>query len=189
MKVVGQIEKSFEKDTGSFKYWALQVNGQEFRAGKFAPRGISVGDWVEFEATAKQNGNYTNYTADYKTIRKTDPGSAGSGPAEAPIGKPVATKSFNPTGNDERQEIISRQAAFNTGISMAKYLLETGAITIPTKVKKDMLLEFHEDLVDSLAEKFYAKSTGKTWKIEKPKAEEADDFSNEVDDIDEGPAW
>lgn len=188
MKVVGQIEKSFEKDTGSFKYWALQVNGQEYRAGKFAPRGISVGDWVEFEATAKQNGNFTNYTADYKTIRKSDPSAAGTANVEAPIGKAAPAKGgYSSTGNDERQEIISRQSAFNTGLTMANLLINAGAIAVPAKVKKEQLVEFYTSLVDSLATDFYHKSTGKTWKIEVSKEEEAvDDFS---DDLPAGDAW
>lgn len=186
MKVVGQIEKSFEKDTGSFKYWAIEVAGREYRCGKFAPRGINVGDWVEFEATSKQNGNYTNYTADYKTLRKSDPGAVGSGPAQESIDSKPAARSYTPTNNDERQETISRQAAFNTAIAMGKFLHETGAFALPAKVKKDLTFEFYKDLIDELAVEFYAKSTGKTWKIDKPKAAEADDFS---DDVPEGDAW
>lgn len=185
-KIVGQIERSFEKDTGSFKYWALVVNGQEYRFGKFAPRGIVEGDWVEFEATSKQNGNYTNWTADYKSIRKTGAGQASEAPAASKPAAPAA-RGFAPTANDERQEIISRQSAFNTSLAFVKLAIDAGAVAIPSKVKKDQALDYFESVVDLYATKFYNKSTGKTWTIEAAKEEEVDDF--DTDTLEDDPAW
>lgn len=188
MKVVGQVEKLFEKNAGSFTYWALQVNNTEYRVGKYSPRGIAVGDWVEFEAASKQNGNYTNWTADYKTLRKSAPGSAGSGPAQESIAQQApAQRSYQSTGNDERQEIISKQAALNTGFNLFSKLVELGAITPPTAVKKNGLYEFYTAAFHAEAAKCFKLSTGKTWDIDdKPEEAEQDDFS---DDLPEGDAW
>lgn len=181
-KIVGHLESIFTKSfaNGGDAVF-IKVGGIDYKFGKYAPRGFAEGDFVEFEAQGKSNGQYTNWTADYKTLRKSDPAAAGN-PAPQPSPQP---RGFTPTSNDERQETISRQAAFNTSLAFVKMAIEAGAIAVPTKVKKDQLLDFYTTVVDHCAMQFYAKSTGKTWTIEEPKAKEADEFEDQLPGDDE----
>lgn len=182
MKIVGKLDKINEETFGNGgSAFFLHVNGQKYKFGKFAPRGFSDGDWVEFEATSKQNGNYTNWTADYKTLRKSNPQQGGTPPQDTGAVERAPAKGFNPTGNDERQETISRQAAFNTAIAAAKLMQDAGAVTIPAKAKKEGVVQFYIELIDTLATNFYNKSTGKTWVIEKEGEAAEDEGESEVD--------
>lgn len=193
-KVTGQLQEITTKNFnngGSAVY--IKVNNTEYKFGKFAPRGFAEGDWVEFDAQSKPNGQYMNWSADYKTLRKAQPGSnPNPEPMDAgPSQRPARTGGFNATANDERQEIISKQAALNTGFNLFSKLVELGAITPPASVKKNGLYEFYEAAFHNEAAKCFKLSTGKDWDIAKAAAPtEKDDFSDEVADIDNGgDAW
>ncbi|WQZ00943.1 hypothetical protein [Stenotrophomonas phage StenR_269] len=182
-KIVGQltdiVTKQF-RNGGEAVY--IVVNGTEYKFGKFAPRGFSKGDYVEFEAVSKPNGAYENWAADYKTLRKSDASAAGnSNPEPIPQrGAAPARGGYSPTGNDERQEIISKQAALNTGYNIFKTLVDLGAIVPPAAVKKNGLYDFYKVAFLEEAAKCYKLSTGKVWDINP-----ADD-TEVVDDFDEG---
>lgn len=192
-KINGQLQDIYEKSFGNGGTAAyIKVNGVEYKFGKFKPRGFEAGDWVEFEASSRQNGQYTNWTADYKTLRKSDPGSRGNSAPEpiADSPRPARGGGFNSTGNDERQEIISKQAALNTGFNLFSKLVELGAITPPASVKKNGLFDFYVAAFHEQAAHCFKLSTGKDWDIAKATAAPEDDFSDDVGDIDNGgEAW
>ncbi len=187
-KITGQLQAIVTKNFGNGGDAVfIKVNNTEYKFGKYAPRGFAEGDWVEFDASSRQNGQYTNWTADYKTLRKAQ---AGSNPSPEPMDagpqRPARGSGFTATGNDERQEIISKQAALNTGFNLFSKLVELGAITPPASVKKNGLYEFYEAAFHNEAAKCFKLSTGKDWDIAKATAKEEDDFSDDVGDIDNG---
>lgn len=186
-KIIGQLEAIITKSFGNGGDAVfIKVNNQEYKFGKFAPRGFSEGDWVEFDATSRQNGQYTNWTADYKTLRKSTPGTPNPTPEPAAAKNTSGKGGYNSTGNDDRQEIISKQAALNTGFNLFSKLVELGAIVPPTAVKKNGLYDFYKEAFHNEAAQCYKLSTGKTWDISVKEEEPKDDFS---DELPEGEGW
>lgn len=189
-KVTGQLTEIKTKtfgNGGSAVY--IYVNGTEYKFGNYPPKNVAAGDWVEFEATSKQNGNYTNHQADYKTFRKTTPGDGPANPNPAPM-TPVRSAGGGNFG-DDRQEIISKQAALNTGFNIFSKMVDLGAITPPSSVKKAMLYDFFMAALHEQAAKCYNLSTGKTWDIaaeSKPIAE-VDDFADDELPAAGSPGW
>lgn len=193
-KVTGQLQEVLTKKFGNGgEAVYIKVNNTEYKFGKYAPRGFTAGDWIEFDAQSKPNGQYMNWSADYKTLRKVDAGSTGNPnpePIDAGPQRPARGSGFNSTGNDERQEIISKQAALNTGFNLFSKLVDLGAIVPPAAVKKGGLYDFYMAAFHSEAAKCFKLSTGKDWDIDKATAKPEDDFSDDVSDIDNaGESW
>ena len=187
-KVTGQLQGIITKtfnNGGSAVF--IKVNNTEYKFGKFPPKNVNEGDWVEFEATSTQNGNYTNHAADYKTFRKS---AAGAGAAPNPSPAPMTPARGGGSFGDDRQEIISKQAALNTGFNVFSKMVELGAISPPSSVKKAMLYDFYMNAFHNEAARSYKLSTGKDWDIaeaNKPAAE-PDDFDDELPGED-SPGW
>lgn len=189
-KITGQLQDIFTKSFGNGgEAVYIKVNNTEYKFGKFAPRGFAAGDWVEFEATSRVNGQYTNWAADYKSLRKSDPAARGN-PSPEPVpeqqARPARGSGYTSTGNDDRQEIISKQAALNTGFNLFSKLVDLGAIVPPAAVKKNGLYDFYMAAFHGEAAKCFKLSTGKDWDIAKATENPEDDFSEEVSDIDNG---
>lgn len=187
-KVTGQLQgittKTFSNG-GSAVY--IRVNNTDYKFGKYPPKNVNEGDWVEFEATSVPNGNFTNHTADYKTFRKS---AVGAGTAPNPSPAPMTPARGGGSFGDDRQEIISKQAALNTGFNVFSKMVELGAITPPSSVKKAMLYDFYMSAFHNEAARSYKLSTGKDWDIAeatKPVAT-PDDFSDELPGED-SPEW
>lgn len=195
-KIVGQLSDIVTKqfrNGGDAVY--IVVNSTEYKFGKYAPRGFSKGDFVEFEATSKPNGQYENWTADYKTLRKVDASAVGN-TAPAPAfdnraGNSPSAAGSGRAGNfgDDRQETISKQAALNTSHAFFKAMVDAGAITPPTSVKKGQLLTWYKEVWHAEAAACYKLATGKTWDIspDKEAAPDADDFVQ--DELPSGDSW
>ena len=189
-KVIGQLQEVYEKQMGNFGSAVfIKVGNTEYKFGKFPPK-AQPGDWVEFDSTSKQNGNYTNHAADYKTFRKTTAQAGGAAPNPAPA--PMApVRASGGSFGDDRQEIISKQAALNTGFNIFSKLVDLGAIAPPSSVKKAQLYDFYMAALHNEAGKCYKLSTGKEWDIAaaaKPLAE-VDDFVDEELPPEDSPSW
>lgn len=189
-KITGQLQAIITKSFGNGGDAVfIKVNNTEYKFGKYAPRGFAEGDWVEFDASSRVNGQYTNWTADYKTLRKADPSARGN-PSPEPVpeqqARPARGSGYTSTGNDDRQEIISKQAALNTGFNLFSKLVDLGAIVPPAAVKKNGLYDFYMAAFHNEAAKCFKLSTGKDWDIAKATEKPEDDFSEEVGDIDNG---
>lgn len=188
-KVIGQLQEVYEKQMGNYGSAVfIKVGNTEYKFGKFPPK-AQPGDWVEFEATSKQNGNYTNHSADYKTFRKSSAPAGGAAPTPAPTPMPPVRSGGG--FSDDRQEVISKQAALNTGFNIFSKLVDLGAITPPSSVKKAQLYDFYMAALHNEAAKCYNLSTGKKWDIEaaiKPQAE-VDDFVDDEIPAEDSPGW
>ena len=188
-KVIGQLQGIITKtfgNGGSAVY--IKVNNTEYKFGKFPPKNVGEGDWVEFEASTTQNGNYTNHQADYKTFRKSSGGGATPTPAPAPM---APVRASGGSFGDDRQEIISKQAALNTGFNIFSKLVDLGAIAPPSSVKKAQLYDFYMAALHNEAGKCYKLSTGKEWDIAaaaKPLAD-VDDFVDDELPAEDSPGW
>jgi hypothetical protein len=137
----------------------IKVNGVKYGLGKFPPKGITQGDYVSFSAEAK--GKYWNVKAG--TLSKQDKPAA----VEAP--KAAGGSSFY---SDNRQTVISKQAAVNTSLTFVKLLSDNGALPMPAKVASDKKADLIEQIVMEYAAKFYNFSTGE--KLEVPSGDALD---------------
>ena len=164
MQVSGQVSQVKSRNTSFGEFFDVLVNGKSYGHGKFPPRGIQAGDFVTFEVDVVQKGQYTNYNIRKGSLRKDDnPQPAATQnivTAAAPATAPYAGKqAYVPF--DERQEIISKQAAMNTGLAICDLALKAGAFSFPSKAKEaDKLGLLHQWVLET-AQKAYKLSTGR----------------------------
>lgn len=158
-EIQGYIQFLDEKTTSYGAMYDIKVNGTKYGLGKFKPKGVAVGDYVKFEGV--QKGQYWNVKPG--TLQKLDAPAATTPPTAAKGG----SNSF-----DNRQVIISKQAALNTSISFVKTLADAGALPIPAKVASDKKADLIEQIVMEYAGKFYHFSTGD--ELEIPTADATD---------------
>ena len=160
MKVVGTIQDiSSRSVAGNRTAYGIVIDGNNYSVGLYAPRGVAVGDNVEFEVEV--NGQYRNVARG--TLRKVYGAAATASPPSTPSPAPQASTN-SPIGgrpfvsDTDRQSIISKQAALNTAISYVNVLLETESVPLP-KTAADRLA-FIESLVFDSTAKFHKFSTG-----------------------------
>ena len=157
MKVVGTIQDiSSRSVAGNRTAYGIVIDGNNYSVGLYAPRGVAVGDNVEFEVEV--NGQYRNVARG--TLRKTY-GATASVPTTPGTAIATAPPAANPksfVSDTDRQSIISKQAALNTAISYVNVLLETESVPLP-KTAADRLA-FIESLVFDSTAKFHKFSTG-----------------------------
>lgn len=169
MKLSGQVE-AIKVNSGAYgDMYNLVINGNYYFVGKYPPRGITQGDYVEFEYTETKKGQYTNRNIEKGTLRKIE---ANTSNAPAPQGRPAA----RPIPIDDRQVTISKQAAFNTALTFVGHAIALGAVPIAAKASAAEKLDLFDAWVKKEAAKFYGLSTGQVWEIEDtstPEKEEA----------------
>jgi hypothetical protein len=148
-------------------FFSMQVGGRKYDVGKFAPRGVKAGDTVSFEYDTKQNGNFTNYTLVPRSLRVEAGGAPAAEPTSAPAASsPAPQQAARPayTAFDERQEIISKQAALNTAQNFVTFAAANGGVAPLPKAAKDgeRLTLLRAWLLDEAA-KVYKLTTGRDW--------------------------
>ena len=149
MQVQGYVDDLITKQTKVGPMYDIKVGGDFYGVGKYPPRDIGKGDYVEF--VMEQNGNFRNVGRG--TLRKIDaPAATGQNKLAAP-----ARVAAGPTW-DDKQATISKQAALNTAIAMVKMAVEAGAVTLPTK--KGDQYDVLEAIVLEQASRFHNISTG-----------------------------
>lgn len=166
------LQKIDEKDTRAGKMYDLVFSdGNKIGAGKFPPKNLEVGGYYNYEFT--QNGNFKNLTAG-SLSKITAP--AGVTPP------PLKTTASGATGGfDNRQEVISKQAALNSALAFATLLQAADALPVPAaKAKKADAIEA---LVMDYTAKYYKLATGNDYPVpdmparDLAKVEEATDWS------------
>lgn len=156
-QVTGKLEQIKVRSTAYGDYYDLRVSGQYYGFGKFPPRGVVEGDFVSLEYEAK--GNFKNVVKG--TLRKDDSGAAAAPAATAPAKQGVQQKGG---GWDDRQETISKQAAFNTALTFVNAAISLEAIPLAKSAKPADRLAYLEAMVYEHAAKFYGLATGNEWK-------------------------
>jgi len=147
-KIVGRVE-FINQNKGGF--YALKIDGTYYGVGKYPPRGIEQGDVVEFEV--EYNGNFKNVARG--TLRKAD---ASAAPA------PEAKKAWSKASSfDDRQDVISKQAALNTALEFLRFAKENE--TLPVPKTKNQGYGYLKQLWLEEASFLYGLNTGKEWDI------------------------
>ncbi len=162
-KISGKIQYLNERDGQYGKSYNIKVDGTTYYLkGKFPPRGIDAGDFVEFEVEMK--GNYPTVVTG--TLRKTDT------PASAKAQPPATKAAFTKTGgfDADRQDIISKQAALNTALEFLKFAHANE--TLPVPKQKNAGFGYLKTIWLQEAAALFELNTGKTWELPEQSVEE-----------------
>lgn len=124
-------------------------NGDKVGAGKFMPKNVTAGKYYDYGVTMK--GQYKNLTPG--SIKEIPAPAGGAAPAAAP------TVRSSGGGFDDRQEIISRQAAANTALAFMAILQAADALPVPTAGKKAGKADVLEAIAHEYIGKFYKLAT------------------------------
>src|SRR6478735_12316684 len=120
---------------------------------------------VEFIVEERQNGQYTNRDIKRGTLRAATGPVAPQGSIGSEQGKPQAPtlpprkEGYVPF--DERQQIISTQAAVNTALSFCQLAASQGAVPVAKSAKAADQLSLYRQWVYDEAQRFYKLSTGR----------------------------
>lgn len=123
-----------------FGLYSFTIGGRDgfFSCGKVNPQ-VTKGDFITFEF--ENNGKYNNVSV--PTIQKSEGTQQVEGGAEAAASSTKAkpARSSGYVANDDRQKMISYQAAANTSLSFLELALANDALKLPAKqnVKLDAL--------------------------------------------------
>lgn len=156
MLVQGVVQNIQARQTSVGTMYDIIVDGQSYGNGKYAPRDIQAGDTVTF--TAEIKGNYRNVGRG--TLRKLS-GQAAQQLSYSPAAAAPAAKQTVVV--DDRQAVISKQAALNTALTMVEILLSKDAVALP-KAAADKAPVI-EALLANYVDKFHTFSTGKSAKL------------------------
>lgn len=157
-QISGQLSQIKSKPTQFGEMYDVVINGQSYGLGKFPPRGIKQGDFVTLQY--EQKGNYKNVVKG--SLRLDDSPKTDAVPSTAPAPAAYAGKSaYVPF--DERQEIISKQAAMNTALELCTLAQSAGAVQFAKTAKPAEILGLVHQWVLETAQKVYNLTTGRTW--------------------------
>lgn len=161
MQVTGIIENITSRQTQFGEMYDIVVDGQSYGNGKYAPRGVNIGDAVTF--TAEVKGRYRNVARG--TLRRAGVGDVPSAPSPSAAPQRMAVNdpkekywSDKAASDEARQKIISRQAALNTAIDFVEAAIKAEALALPAKAADKIGLL--EAMVVRYAQKFHKVSTG-----------------------------
>lgn len=166
--VTGTIERIEARPVPGYgTFYDLIVDGQKYGNGKFAPRDVKEGDVVSFEYETTQRGQYTNHNIKARSLRKVEGGAAAQASpkvaqpaaAAAPVRQPY-------TAFDERQEIISKQAALNTAIALGTLAVEAGAVLVNKTAKDNEKLTLVHNWIMEEAARIFRQTTGREWDVQ-----------------------
>ena len=185
-EVTGIIQSIDEREvSGGRTAYNIRVAGESYGAGLYKPK-AKVGDYVKFNV--EMNGRYKNVARNSLKVSKHKP------PAEA-----VAASKSAPAkgGYDDRQDVISRQAAMNSALTFMALLQTAEALAIPASGSKDKKEAAAVAVLQGYIKDFYEMNTGQAYKDIAPKKEEpaeeaADDnppFDVEDDVLPDDDAW
>ena len=160
-KIQGRVDYINERDTKIGKMYSIKVGGTNYGVGKYPPRGIEQGDMVEFGIS--WNGNFPN--VERGTLRKAEGDTAP--PSKAPAGRagPQKVNSY-----DDRQTVISKQAALNTALSFLELALKAEKLPVPAA--KNQGFGYLRTLWMEEAAKLYELNTGEEWEMPEEDIEE-----------------
>lgn len=159
--ITGTVEQIKTKQTRVGDMFDVVINGRPYGNGKYPPRGVKPGDTVTFEYEVKENGQYTNYNIVAKTMRVDGSAGTSASSSPAPSASPASAVRTSVVTPDRRQEVISKQSAMNTALTMIGLQLTHGAIKLPAK-PADAFTVFNT-LVAGTASRVYEVNTGEVW--------------------------
>jgi hypothetical protein len=150
------------------------VAGDAYGAGLYAPK-CKQGDYVQFELDDSRG--YKNVARNTLKVSKNKP------PAEAVATAASTLPARNSSGAmvDNRQDVISRQAALNSAIQFLSILASTDSLGLPAATAKGKRMEALETMLTKYQQDFYENNTGVKWKDISPNHKEETEASEEVE--------
>lgn len=174
----GFLQQIVVKDTSAGKMTDyIFSNGDKIGAGKFPPKGIEQGKFYNYEFD--MNGNFKNLRKNTMFEGKAPEGAAASAASSAAPARAVGNS------YDSRQDVISKQAAFNTSIAFVKLLAESDALPIAASVKAAKKADAIEAIVLDYASKFHKRSTGTALNFD----DEALAAVGDLSEVDAATSW
>ncbi len=174
----GFLQQIVVKDTSAGKMTDyIFSNGDKVGAGKFPPKGIEQGKFYNYEFD--MNGNFKNLRKNTMFEGKAPEGAAASAASSAAPARAVGNS------YDSRQDVISKQAAFNTSIAFVKLLAESDALPIAASVKAAKKADAIEAIVLDYASKFHKRSTGTALNFD----DEALAAVGDLSEVDAATSW
>lgn len=160
-KVQGVIQYLNEREGKYGKSYNVRIDGElYFLQGKYPPRGIEQGDMVELEWNYK--GNYK--IVEKGSLRKIE-GGATPPPSSRNSSAPQRVSAF-----DDRQDVISKQAALNTALAFLEFAHKAEKLPVPAA--KNQGFGYLRTLWMEEAAKLYELNTGKVWEMPEEDIEE-----------------
>lgn len=163
MIVEGYVQALEQRPTKTGKtMYVVKVNGVGYGAGMYPPK-FKQGDFISF--TSSMNGNFHNMETRTVTVKQAPPMPV------APTGY-IGQLGTNPpkanSGWDDRQDIISKQAALNSAQHMVEILASCGAIVGLDKAKTCAdKMKLLNALVDEYTSDYYKQNTGKNLELDR----------------------
>ena len=174
----GFLQQIVVKDTSAGKMTDyIFSNGDKVGAGKFPPKGIEQGKFYNYEFD--MNGNFKNLRKNTMFEGKAPEGAAASAASSA------APARAGGNSYDSRQDVISKQAAFNTSIAFVKLLAESDALPVAASVKAAKKADAIEAIVLDYASKFHKRSTGTALNFD----DEALAAVSDLSEVDAATSW
>ena len=149
-------------------------SGDRLGVGKYLPKNAVVDKFYTYEV--EMNGSFKNLARNSLVEGK------------APEGTTAATAAVSKSsGNsyDSRQDVISKQAAFNTSIAFVKLLAESDALPSAASVKAAKKADAIEAIVLDYASKFHKRSTGTALNFD----DEALAAVGDLSEVDAATSW
>ena len=147
------------KNTQFGDLYELQVNGKNYKYGKFAPRDVAQGDFITFEFETKQNGQYTNYSIVRGSIRKD------SAPAPAAVAAAVAETREVVTAQSKKDLAYSRGASLNSALNLVQLQVAAGGLKFPATAKATDIYTLVDTLVLDTAARLFKLINGDDWDV------------------------
>jgi hypothetical protein len=153
-------------------------NGDKVGAGLYPPKGIEQGKFYNYEFD--MNGNFKNLRKNSMFEGKAPEGASAASAASSAAPARAVGNSY-----DSRQDVISKQAAFNTSIAFVKLLAESDALPIAASVKAAKKADAIEAIVLDYASKFHKRSTGTALNFD----DEALAAVGDLSEVDAATSW
>ena len=151
------------------------TNGDRLGAGKYLPKNAVAGKYFNYEV--ETNGNFKNLARNSLVEGKAPEGQTAAAA--------VPSRAAGGNSYDSRQDVISKQAAFNTSIAFVKLLAESDALPIAASVKAAKKADAIEAIVLDYASKFHKRSTGTALNFD----DEALAAVGDLSEVDAATSW
>ena len=153
MQITGFLQEVKGKETRFGTFYSLVVGGKTYDTGsKFPPKGFTAGDYVSFEVAKNDRG--------YETIK------AGSlSKQQAPAGVSPPTPPAASVIAMDRQDVISRQAALNSALTMVGLIVQVGGIPESKTTTAAQKADQVDAMVMSYMQRFFKLSTGAEYEM------------------------
>lgn len=166
------LAKSVKNGTMTM-YDYVMSDGNRVGNGKFKLKGIEAGDYIQYEI--KMNGDFKNFQPG--SVSKLDP--------PAGVAAPAKQANFVPSG-DKRQEIISKQAALNSALTLTGILASSDSLPIPKTTKQADRADLILKVVNHYTAIFYNQATGQNMEFDEAVSDSSGDGAMEAAEASDG---